>query len=117
MGTHLFGPPLLDKDSRIKMEVSLNRITVSRVQVPETSVNPVTLECSHKSSEIPVDLTNFPGTPQELQKARAIFEKHSDIFLKEGDTFRCTPSIKHEIRTKDDLPVSQPFYRIPPEQW
>ena len=95
------------------MEVKLNQIIISSSSAP-VSLASVQQTRDDLPTEVPVDFTNFPGTPDELQRAKALIQKYRNIFVQEGDHLGCTPSIMHKIRTTDDTPVSQPFRRILP---
>ena len=43
--------------------------------------------------------------------------KHASVFSKSDDDFGYMETVKHKIRTEDDIPVTQPYRRIPPNQY
>ena len=61
-----------------------------------------------------VDLSSFEGTMEELEKITDLLKKHEGIFMKKGEPLGCTKTVRHTITTVDEIPVSQPYRRIPP---
>lgn len=79
----------------------------------DTEISP-----SHNKGELPpVDLSKFQGDADQKRRLILFLKKNSDIFLQEGESLGCTPSIQHRIPTDDDIPVTQPYRRIPPPLW
>ena len=66
--------------------------------------------------EVPIDLSAFEGTADELRDVRALFRKHHSVFVGPDDELGCTMAVQHRIRTTDDVPVTMPYRRIPPTQ-
>ena len=62
-------------------------------------------------------LNNFPGTEEERQEARRIFEEYADVFSHKGKELGCTQTVQHRISTEDDIPVNQRHRQIPPNQF
>ena len=67
------------------------------------------------------DHTDFPRvdlsrceTESERSKITELLKKHSDVFMKKGEELGCTRTIVHKIKTTDNVPVNQPYRRIPP---
>ena len=66
---------------------------------------------------------NFPipipdgCTPEEGQAIEDLFKRHAGVFAQNDDDLGLTETVKHRIRTTDDIPVAQPFRRIPPSQY
>ena len=67
------------------------------------------------------DHTDFPHvdlsrceTESERSKITELLKKHSDVFMKKGEELGCTRTIVHKIKTTDNVPVNQPYRRIPP---
>ena len=59
---------------------------------------------------------DFPGTENERSMANELFRRYADVFAKSDDDLGCTDTIRHQIRTVDDVPVTTPYRRIPPLQ-
>ena len=62
-----------------------------------------------------IDLEQFPGTEEELHKVQQSLRKHQEVFLRKGQTIGCTRTVTHRIHTTDDIPVNEPYRRIPPQ--
>lgn len=95
-----------------------HKVEISRISVNEAEV---TLN-SDKARQVnaascPVDLTDVNCTPKEKEELRQLLLKHADVFIQEGDELGYTETYKQRIPTTDDVPVSQPFRRIPPTQY
>ena len=67
-------------------------------------------------SQLPIDLTAFEGTDQELQDVKALFSRRRSVFAKSDNDLGCTMAVQHRIQTTDDVPVTMPDRRIPPTQ-
>lgn len=52
-------------------------------------------------------------TPEERSAIKNLLKKYSDIFYQEGQQLTFTNAIKHDIHTKDNIPVFTKAYRIP----
>lgn len=50
---------------------------------------------------------------EEKESIAKLCKKFEDIFLKEGQDLTFTNQIKHEIKTKDDIPIYSKSYRYP----
>ena len=85
--------------------VNANEIVVGTNSEAPTSSEP---------SQLPIDLTAFEGTDQELQDVKALFSRHHSVFAKSDNDLGCTMAVQHRIRTTDDVPVTMPYRRIPP---
>ena len=96
-------------DKAIQIDMKCNKIIVSCTETVESDGN-ISPSKSDNYDHLPkLDLDRFPGTVQQLKVVQELFQRHSDIFLKEGEQLSCTPTLRHKIRTKDDCPVSQPY--------
>lgn len=63
-------------------------------------------------------LPDFEGlTPQQVIQAKALFAKYEGIFSRGDGDLGCTSLIAHEIPLVDNIPVCQPYRRIPPSQY
>ena len=87
--------------------VNTNEIVVGTNSEAPTSSEP---------SKLPIDLTAFESTFQELQDVKALFNRHRSVFAKSDNDLGCTMSVQHRIRMTDDVPVTMPYRRIPPTQ-
>ena len=87
-------------------------VNANEIVVGTKSVVPTTSELS----QLPIDLTAFEGTDQELQDVEALFTRHRSVFASSNNDLGCTGTVQHHIRTTDDIPVTMPYRRIPPTQ-
>ena len=53
-------------------------------------------------------------TPEQQAKLDELLAKYKDMFVTDDDELDYTETVKHKIFTTDDIPVNQPFRRIPP---
>lgn len=64
--------------------------------------------------ELPhIDLTNF--TKKQSEEIHKLLRDHRTCFPTEGE-LGFSDTVRHEVNTTDDVPVSQPYRRIPPNQ-
>ncbi|CAG2234451.1 unnamed protein product [Mytilus edulis] len=77
----------------------------------ETGVNLSKIE----DFEMPVDISHLSTSKQRSNKT--LFYNYSDIFSKSDTDVGYTKTVKHKIRTVDDVPIVQPYRRIPPNQY
>ncbi|KAI3358312.1 hypothetical protein L3Q82_014755, partial [Scortum barcoo] len=57
------------------------------------------------------------GTDNEHNALCALLAKYIDVFTDDDDDLGSTDKVKHEIKLVDDVPVTQPYRRIPPNQY
>jgi hypothetical protein len=55
--------------------------------------------------------------PARMNEIRSLFYRNRDVFSQNDEDIGYTTTIKHDIRTLDDQPVSQIYRRIPPLQY
>ena len=96
-------------------KVQVSRVSVDRAEVTLSTITPKTE--LPKTGKCPVDLTDANCSPEERQKLQQLLLKHADVFIQDGDDLGYTETYKHRIPTTDDIPVTQPFRRIPPTQY
>lgn len=94
----------------------------------ELSVDVSTQECTayvavqsvdpDGDASVGIDQFNFLGlTPDENTEARLLLTKYQHLFSKGEGDLGCTNLITHEIPLLDEVPVRQPYRRIPPSQY
>lgn len=89
------------------------------------STDPVTSVCTALISTqqaVPLaqglDLPSLEGlSEQEASKARALLVKYQNLFAKSEADLGCSNLISHDIHVMDDIPVRQPYRRLPPSQY
>lgn len=97
-----------DPEWETSIEVSDNEITVCR-QTAEAMQ-----EKEMPEVKLPdIDLTKF--TPQQAAEIQQLLKEHANCFPKEGE-LGFSDAVKHAVNTTDEIPVSQPYRRIPPNQ-
>lgn len=63
------------------------------------------------------DLEFSTLTTSESRQAKVLFGKYSSIFSQHESDLGCTKLITHDISLVDDVPVRQPYRRLPPSQY
>lgn len=106
---------LSSKVSPCKVRVSANQILV-------------TAECNHSSdTTLPVSHNSTKGWMNSIsisdnvssdfrREILNLIDKYSHVFSQNEDDIGQTSTLKHRILTTDELPVRQPYRRIPPSQ-
>ena len=51
---------------------------------------------------------------QQVKLDELLLAKYKNMFVTDDDEPGYTETVKHKIFTSDDIPVNQPFRRIPP---
>ena len=67
--------------------------------------------------EMPVDISHLSVSENQKDQIRTLFCKYNDVFSKDDSDVGYTTTVKHRIRTAEDVPISQPYRRIPPTQY
>ena len=66
---------------------------------------------------LPVDVDKLDYTDNQKDQIKDLFYRYSDVFSKSDTDVGYTTTIKHRIRTVDDIPINQQYRRIPPTQY
>ena len=67
---------------------------------------------------IPLDfIKDLECSENDKRKITALMEKHSDVFITDELDIGYSTGAKHRITLTDDKPISQPYRRIPPNQY
>ena len=72
------------------------------------------LNCSTTLENLKTKLNLEHLNPEEKKKILALCHEYKDIFYCDGIALSFANSIKHHIRTKDDIPIYTKNYRQPP---
>ena len=64
-----------------------------------------------------ITIDNFPGTDLQWKKAIRMFHQNKAVFPSSKEDLGCTSTVYHRICTKDDVPVTERYQRIPPNQY
>lgn len=64
-----------------------------------------------------LDGLQIGGTPEQQTELRVLLKKYADVFAASEDDLGYTDKVKHEIPLVDNTAVSQPYQRIPPNQF
>ena len=102
------------------VEDTKNNIDFKRVSVNEEMVfvrESTTKENQEHPSVHPIDLSNVECTPEQKKKLQNLFQKHASVFTKDENDLGYTETVEHKIPTIDQVPVAQPYRRIPPNQF
>jgi len=104
---------VVDTEWETSVEVNeVNEIIVCR-QIAEVT-RETEIEREKEEIKLPeVDLARF--SQEQAQKIRTFLKEHESCFPKEGE-IGFSDTVQHGVTTTDDVPVSQPYRRIPPNQ-
>lgn len=64
-----------------------------------------------------IDKLTVGGTPEQKSQLSVLLEKYSFVFATEDEDLGYADKVQHEIHLTDDVPVTQPYRRIPPTQY
>ena len=111
-------PVELGTDKKLEVKCYSNEIKVNLTSLSHEDVEDVR-SLNGDKEEIPsrIDLSHLVGTMEQMHSARQLFKKHKDVFSAKGEQLGCTSTIQHKIIITDDVPVRQPYRRIPPQLW
>lgn len=76
-----------------------------------------------KKTDVPTDVQSILdkldlcGSPEQKAQLALLLEKYSFVFATEDEDLGYTERVQHEIHLTDDIPVTQPYRRIPPTQY
>ena len=62
-------------------------------------------------------MDKFPGTENQKKKALEMFSRNMEVFSSSKEDLGCTSTAYHRIYTGDDVPVTERYRRIPPNQY
>lgn len=102
------------------VEDTKNSINFKRVSVNEEMVfvrESTTEDKQEQPPVCPIDLSNVGCTPEQKKRLENPFEKHASVFTKDENDLGYAETGKHKIPTIDQVPVAQPYRRIPPNQF
>lgn len=97
-----------------------NTVDFKRVSVNEEMVfvrESTTEEDQTQPLAYPIDLSAVECTPEQREKLETLFQKHASVFTENENDLGYTETVKHKIPTIDQVPVAQPYRRIPPNQF
>ena len=95
-------------------EVKFQRISANHEEV---IINRKDGQGSDNDIQTLLDRLHLGGTPDQQAELRAILMKYADVFAVNDEDLGYTDRVKHEIPVVDETPVSQPYRRIPPNQY
>ena len=59
---------------------------------------------------------SFDGTTRQREQLQQMLNERSAAFVQDDLDLGYTDAVQHQLRTSDDVPVAQPYRRIPPQQ-
>ncbi|KAL8586473.1 hypothetical protein ACOMHN_050068 [Nucella lapillus] len=65
----------------------------------------------------PIPSPQFDGTTSQQQKLQELLGRRSQAFMSDENDLGYTDAVFHRLKTMDDVPVNQPYRRIPPHQF
>ncbi len=95
-------------------EVKFQRISAD---IEEIGVNPKRDQVLENSSKEFLSKLHISGTLDQQAELSDLIMQFSDVFALEDEDLGFTDKVQHEIHVTDDIPVTQPYRRIPPTQY
>lgn len=95
-------------------EVKFQRLSADHEEV---TVSQRLMTAVEGDMQCPLEKVQIGGTPAQQVELRALLMKYLDVFAICNDDLGYTDRVKHEIPVMDNIPVSQPYRRIPPNQF
>ena len=99
--------------SSIESGLEFKRVSVNEEMVTMSDEDKTPVEEDMENIECP----DSGLSPDQREKLDALLRKHASVFSKSDGDIGYTEAVKHKIRTEDDIPVTQPYRRIPPNQY
>ena len=97
----------------IESGVEFKRVSVNEEIVTVQSIESTPIPDVAENTEHPCNGLS----PEQQEKLDALLNKHASVFSKSDDDIGYTEVVKHTIKTEDAIPVTQPYRRIPPNQY
>jgi len=97
-----------------------NTVDFKRVSINEEMVfvrESTTEQERTQPSGCPIDLSPVECTPEQREKLETLFRKHASVFTENANDLGYTETVKHKIPTIDQVPLAQPYRRIPQNQF
>lgn len=95
-------------------EVKFQRISANHEEV---TINRKDGQGSDRDIQSLLDRLHLGGTPEQQAELGELLMKYADVFAVHDEDLGYTDRVKHEIPVVDETPVSQPYRRIPPNQY
>ncbi len=95
-------------------EVRFHQISADHEEV---RVNQRSMTGTSGVLQCPLEKVQIGGTPVQQAELKALLRGYLDVFATTDEDLGYTEQVKHEIPLNDDLPVSQSYRRIPPNQF
>ena len=99
--------------ANVVSEVQFRRVSVNEIMISKPTISPI----GPGDQQIPVDLSEFEGSADQLRQIQSLLHKHRDVFASSQFDLGDTTTVTHKIVTKSNEPIAQPFRRIPPNQF
>lgn len=64
-----------------------------------------------------ITLANFPGSEHQRWEALQLLDRNKEVFATSKKDLGCTSTTYHHIYTDDDMPVTERYRRIPPNEY
>ena len=93
------------EDLKFVSQQGSNAVYVERVSASES-----------RTTQTPFPCPDFDGTACQRRKIRNLLEKHRKVFSRSDEELGYTDLVEHQIHTKDEIPLAQPYRSIPPPQ-
>jgi hypothetical protein len=107
----------------VEFTVEVNEMVVSIGNVSAEKEAPVVNKTATESSSTDcptstpkIQCPDFDGTASQKQKLQELLNKHAAGFIQDPTDLGYSEVVQHRLKTTDEVPVAQPYRRIPPNQ-
>ena len=94
-------------------EIKFKQVSINEIIISPDGPN----SDEQQKDPIEVDLSEFRGSKEQLEKVHVLLNKHRDIFTEDNLDLGDTLTVTHRFVTKTEEPIAQTFRRIPPNQF
>ena len=98
-------------------DFEFTQVSVHEVAVHHTDEETPKHKQSPKSPPLSSPTPSSDRTPEQQAQLDDLLAKYKDMFVSDDAELGYTETVKHKIFTTDDIPVNQPFRRVPPSQY
>ena len=98
-------------------DFDFTQVSVHEVAVHHTDEQTPKHKQSPKSPPLSSPTPSSDRTPEQQAQLDDLLAKYKEMFVSDDAELGYTKTVKHKIFTTDDIPVNQPFQRVPPSQY
>lgn len=106
--------PVKGVENQKRCEVNFEHVSA---RVEQITVTRKTHQLSDSNLKQLLDKIDVGGTPEQRAELWLLLTSYAEVFAFDDDDLGYTDKVQHKIQLVDDIPVTQPYRRIPPTQY